>query len=60
VSYVHTGKWLKFLADLTRNTDIDRDTITLIIRHYIENVGEKLVDECHQFKEYILNLTAHI
>jgi len=45
VSCVHIGKRLKFLADLTRNTDIDGDNIRLFIRHYIEKFGEKLVDE---------------
>lgn len=59
MSYVHIGKRLKFLADSTRNSDIDGDTIMLIIRHYIEKIGEKLVDECRQFKEFIGLVNTH-
>jgi hypothetical protein len=56
---VHIGKRLKFLADLTRNTDIDGDTIKIIIRHYLENIDEKLVIECRQFKECIRLVNTH-
>jgi len=59
VSYAHIGNRLKFLIDLTRNTDIDGDTIKIIIRHYIENIDEKLVNECRQFKEYIRLVSTH-
>jgi hypothetical protein len=59
MSYVRIGKRFKFLADLTQNTDSDGDTLKLIIRHYIENIEKKLVNECRQFKEYIRSVSTH-
>ena len=52
VSYKHIGKRLKFLADFTRNTDIDNVNMTLIICHYKEDIDEKLLNECHKFKVF--------
>lgn len=48
----HIGKGLKFLADLSRNTDIDGMNMTLIICHY-KDIDEKLLNECRKFKEYL-------
>jgi len=52
-SYKHVGKRLKFLADWTRNTDIDDMNMKLIICHYKEDMDEKLFNECLKFKEYL-------
>lgn len=51
-SYEHDGERIKFIADLTRNTD-DEGKVKLIKRHYNENIDDKLVNECRQFKEYL-------
>jgi len=44
-SYEHNGERLKFLADLTRNTDVDEGNVKLVIRHYKEDIDDKLVNE---------------
>jgi hypothetical protein len=40
-SYEHTGKRVKFLADLIQNSNIDNDNIKLIIHHYNEDIDNK-------------------
>jgi hypothetical protein len=42
----------KCLADLTGNTDTDRDNIKLIMCHYNEDIDDNLVSKFHKFKEH--------
>jgi hypothetical protein len=58
-SYAHNDKRLKFLTDLTRNSNTDRDNIKLIICHYNEDIDDKVVNKHHQFKEYLRLVNAH-
>ena len=51
VSYEHNGERIKFLADLTRNTDDERNE-KFKKRHYNKDIDDKLVNKCRQFKEY--------
>lgn len=42
----------KCLADLTGNTDTDRDTIKFIIFHKDGDINDNLVRKFHKFKEH--------
>ena len=57
--YGHIGKRFKFLPDVSWNTDINEDNITLVICHYNEYIVCKLVSECCQFKEYLRLVSSH-
>ena len=57
-SYEHTMKRFKFLADLTQNSNTDKNNIKLITCHY-KDIDNKLVDDCHQFKECSRVVNVH-
>ena len=47
--YEHTGRRLKFFADLTQFTGINEDIH--LTQNLKEDINDKLVNKCHQFKE---------
>ena len=46
----YIGKIFKFIFGFTRITDIDKDNVKLTIRHYNEDVDDKLVKKFCRFK----------
>ncbi|GCB83904.1 hypothetical protein scyTo_0024748 [Scyliorhinus torazame] len=51
--YEQIAKRFKFLSELVNNSEIDEDSIKLIISYYKDDIDHKLVNECYQFKEYL-------
>ncbi|GCB73437.1 hypothetical protein scyTo_0002542 [Scyliorhinus torazame] len=51
--YAQIAKRFKFLSELVNNSEIDEDSIKLIISYYKDDIDHKLVNECYQFKEYL-------
>ena len=52
--YEQIAKRFKFLSELVSNSEIDEDSIKLIIKsYYKDNTDHKLGNECYQFKEYL-------
>ncbi|XP_072351161.1 uncharacterized protein [Scyliorhinus torazame] len=47
------AKRFKFLSELVNNSEIDEDSIKLIISYCKDDIDHKLVNECYQFKEYL-------
>ncbi|GCB66549.1 hypothetical protein scyTo_0010116 [Scyliorhinus torazame] len=47
--YEQIAKRFKFLAELVNNSEIDEDSIKLIILYYKDDIEHKLVNECYQF-----------
>ena len=43
----------KFLSEMVNNSEIDEDSIKLIILCYKDDIDHKLVNECYEFKEYL-------
>jgi len=43
----------------TRITDIDEDNVNLTIRHYDEDVDDKLVKKCCRFQVCLRPVSAH-
>ncbi|XP_072368175.1 zinc finger MYM-type protein 1-like [Scyliorhinus torazame] len=51
--YEQIAKRFKFLSELVNNSEIDEDSIKLIISYYKDDIDHKLVNECYQFKDYL-------
>ncbi|XP_072366900.1 zinc finger MYM-type protein 1-like [Scyliorhinus torazame] len=51
--YEQIAKRFKFLSDLVNNSEIDEDSIKLIISYYKNDIDRQIVNECYQFKEYM-------
>ncbi|GCB81770.1 hypothetical protein scyTo_0021884, partial [Scyliorhinus torazame] len=51
--YEQIAKRFKFLSELVNNSEIDEDSIKLIISYYKDDIDHKLVNKCYQFKEYL-------
>ncbi|GCB68678.1 hypothetical protein scyTo_0005349 [Scyliorhinus torazame] len=51
--YEQIAKRFKFLSELVNNSEIDEDSIKLIISYYKDDIDHKLVNGCYQFKEYL-------
>ncbi|XP_072331181.1 zinc finger MYM-type protein 1-like isoform X2 [Scyliorhinus torazame] len=51
--YEQIAKRFKFLSELVNNSEIDEDSIKLIISYYKDDIDHKLVNECYLFKEYL-------
>ena len=51
--YDPIAKRFKFLSELVNNSEIDKDSIKLIILYYKDDIDHKSVNEWYQFKEYL-------
>uniref|UniRef100_A0A0L8GZ60 Uncharacterized protein n=1 Tax=Octopus bimaculoides TaxID=37653 RepID=A0A0L8GZ60_OCTBM len=51
--YEQIAKRFEFLLELLTNSEFDKNSIKLIILHYKDDIDHKLINECHQFKEYL-------
>jgi hypothetical protein len=52
-------KSLNLFSVPTRITDIDEDNVNLTIRHYNEDVDDKLVKKCCRFQVCLKSVSAH-
>jgi hypothetical protein len=55
----YVGKIFKFIFGFTRITDVDKDKVKLTIRHYNEDVDDKLVKKCCWFQLCLRSVSAH-
>lgn len=55
----YAGKIFKFIFGFSLITDIDKDNVKLTIRHYNEDVDDKLVTKCCRFQVCLRSVSAH-
>jgi hypothetical protein len=55
----YIGKIFKFVFGFTRITDIDKDNVKLTIRHYNEDVDDKLFKKCCRSQVCLGSVSAH-